>query len=287
MTLRLFVLAALLASGCMPGPAPLTAESAREQIITVPVTGLDGATDPILVRVCRPDTDAPARLVVINHGSPAVAADRIKEQPARCGSEAVQWFLRRGMVAAMPLRRGYGATGGAYPEAVGPCARADYIHAGRESARDIDAAVNALTALPGVLPDHAIVVGQLAGGWATIAYGSGPHPRVSALVVMAGGRGGHLDNVPGRNCRPELLAAAAGQFGRTSATPELWIYTANDSFFAPEIATALHDAFTASGGRAELVQPGPFGRDGHALFFGRGGSAVWGPVVERYLRSRD
>jgi hypothetical protein len=41
--------------------------------------------------------------------------------------------------------------------------------------------------------------------------------------------------------------------------------------------------FTAAGGQAELHQIGPFGADGHQLFFGRGGSAVWGPLVADYL----
>jgi hypothetical protein len=48
----------------------------------------------------------------------------------------------------------------------------------------------------------------------------------------------------------------------------------------------MHAAFTAAGGKAELVQPGPFGTDGHRLFLGRGGSAIWGPLMDRYLASR-
>jgi hypothetical protein len=63
----------------------------------------------------------------------------------------------------------------------------------------------------------------------------------------------------------------------------LWVYAANDTYFAPPIATALYQAFTAAGGTADLVRPEPYDGDGHRLFFGPGGSAIWGPVVERYL----
>jgi len=42
-------------------------------------------------------------------------------------------------------------------------------------------------------------------------------------------------------------------------------------------------AFTAAGGRATLLQPGPFDGDGHRLLFGPGGSAVWGPAVKQFL----
>jgi dienelactone hydrolase len=204
-------------------------------------------------------------------------------EPGRCDQEAARWFLSRGYVVAFPLRRGYGAAGGDWAESYGGCAHADYVHAGIETARDIDAAVVALTALPFVRPDGVVVVGQSAGGWGTIAYDSLPHPKVSAFVVMAGGRGGHEDNTPNKNCHPERLADAAGYFGGTASTPMLWIYTSNDSFFAPPIARALYNSFTATGGKVDFEQPGPYGEDGHHLFFGRGGSTIWGPLVDRYL----
>jgi hypothetical protein len=103
---------------------------------------------------------------------------------------------------------------------------------------------------------------------------------------MAGGRGGHQEMTANSNCRPDLLAAAAGQLARGATTPMLWIYSQNDSFFAPAIAAALYAAYSQNGGRAEFHQLGPFGNDGHRLFFGTGGSQVWGPIVERYLASQ-
>ena len=44
--------------------------------------------------------------------------------------------------------------------------------------------------------------------------------------------------------------------------------------------------FTAAGGEADFEPLGPFGEDGHRLFFGAGGSRIWGPLVERYLADR-
>jgi dienelactone hydrolase len=131
-----------------------------------------------------------------------------------------------------------------------------------------------------------VVVGHSAGGWAADAYDSEPHPKVVAMVSMAGGRGGHNDNTPNRNCRPDQLERAAGMYGVTATTPMLWIYAANDSFFSPQIASAMHAAFTGAGGKAELDQVGAFGTDGHMLFNRSGGSTIWGPLVERYLAAR-
>ncbi len=260
--------------------------SARDQIVAVPVTDAAGQTIQMQARVCRPTGDGPARLVVINHGSPPNASARPRMTVGSCGQKAARWFLDRGYVVMFPLRRGYGATGGAWAESSGRCSNVDYGAGGLETARDIDAAVNYATALPFVRPTGVVIVGQSAGGWGTVAYDSLPHPKVSAFISMAGGRGGHQDDIPNRNCHPERLAEATGHYGATASTPMLWVYAANDSYFAPSIAEAMHAAFTAAGGKATLIQPGPFDGDGHRLFFGPGGPAIWGPMVESYLASQ-
>ncbi len=121
-----------------------------------------------------------------------------------------------------------------------------------------------------------------------MAYNSMPHPRVSALISMAGGRGQVMtkSGLIGI-CRPDLLADAAGRLAQTATTPMLWIYAENDRFFAPEIAVTLHKAFSENGGKAELQQLAAYGSgDGHRLFFDPGGSQIWGPLVDRYLASR-
>ena len=275
----------LASLSCCAGPIAGAAPDlmARDQLVAIPVTDGSGQTSQMQARVCRPAGDAPARLVVINHGSPPNPSERPRMTVGSCSGEAARWFLARGYVVVFPLRRGYGATGGAWAEGYGSCDRADYVTGGLETARDIGAAVDYATALPFVRPTGVVVLGQSAGGWGAIAYDSLPHPKVSAFVVMAGGRGGHEDNRPNNNCHPDLLAQAAGQFGATAPTPMLWVYAANDSFFGPPIAEALHTAFTAAGGKTIFIQPGPFDGDGHRLFFGRGGSAIWGPMVEPYL----
>ena len=285
--MRFVVLLAVLAAGCAVTPAatvpgPVGA-AAPEQTHMIPARNVDGSPLLLLGRVCRPAGAGPARVVVIAHGAPPVASARPTMQLTRCDSEAARWFLDRGMMVVFSLRRGYGGTGGAYAEDSADCSVAGYERAARESARDVAATVAYALALPGARPDGAVVVGQSAGGWAAVGLDSAPHPQVAALVSMAGGRGGHAGNRPHSNCKPDNLAAAAGLLGRTATTPMLWVYTVNDSYFSPTIATALHTAFTAAGGRARLEALPAYGDDGHRLFFGPGGSRVWGPLMERYL----
>ena len=269
-----------------PGPVGSPEGVWREQLHWIPMTEITGRTRLLQARICRPAGDAPARVVVIAHGSPPIADNRATMTLLSCNSEAARWFLDRGFLVAVSLRRGYGATGCDWAEAPGSCSNPDFVRAGLETARDIAATAEYAATPPFARPGGVVLVGQSAGGWGAVAYDTTPHPRVTAVINMAGGRGGHHDNLPNSNCRPDLLAEAAGRFGRNASTPMLWIYTENDSYFSPSIAAALYSAFTRSGGKAQFNQPGAYGADGHRLFFGPGGSPIWGPIVERYLAGR-
>ena len=130
-------------------------------------------------------------------------------------------------------------------------------------------------------------MGQSAGAWGTLAYGSEPHPKVAALVAMAPGRGGHRNGEPNENCAPDHLVAAAGRYGATSRSGILWVNTANDSYFDPDLVQAMQAAFQASGGTLTPVRLGSYGRDGHRLFFGEGGSNLWGPVIRAYIQQQE
>jgi dienelactone hydrolase len=254
----------------------------RGQTYYIPMND-SGVPRLLYARLCRPQGEAPARLVVYAHGTPADVTARVRVGPPSCESEAFQWFLTRGYAVLSSVRRGFGATGGPYAENGGPCDHENFVAPGLESARDIAATVDYAATLPFLKPQGMALVGLSTGGFATIAYNSIPHPRVTALVNFSGGRGGHHGGKPNNNCSPDKLAEAVGEFGARATTPMLWIYQANDSFFSPEIASAMYAAFTRAGGRADYHANPGFGSDGHDMFLLRGGSAIWGPIVERYL----
>ncbi len=199
--------------------------------------------------------------------------------------ETSEWFLTHGYAIAYVLRSGYGSDETYYLEHDGDCEHRDYVRTGIESARQTDAALQYLRSRTDLDTTAVVVAGVSTGGWATIAYDSLPHPNVVAFINMAGGRGGHLHDTDNEVCHPEQLISAAAEFGKTARTPMLWVYAHNDSFFGPDLARSMADAFRSTGGTLTLEQPKSFGRDGHQLFFGRRGSLEWGPLVLRYLES--
>ena len=276
--MRAWRIMALLALGACASGAALPADEVGETL-SLPASHVPNG---LFTRIYRPGAPGPAPLVVINHGSPGDAAARPTMRPYACGSEAVRWFTERGFIAAIPMRRGYGRTGGPWAEGFGGCGSGDYGPAGRETARDILAVVRVMQGRPDVAPGAAMVVGQSAGGWGSLALAAENPPEVALIVNMAGGRGGWQGGVPNQVCRADQLVRVAGEFGATARIPTLWIYTANDSFFDPALAARMAEAWRGAGAPADVQALPAFGRDGHGLFSAAGGSEIWGPLVQAF-----
>ena len=276
---RKFLIALLASVVALASQA--SAQSAREETVRIPSSG---AT--MIATVMRPSAEGKHPLVVINHGSPASSAQRPAMARPRYASLS-SWFVSRGYVVVLPLRRGYGETGGTWAEAYGSCQTPDYFNAGLQGAADIRATVEFMRGQPYVASDRTIVVGQSAGGWATMALSSLNPPGVPGMVNFAGGRGGH-QNLPGGgfgNCTPDALVKAAGRYGLTARVPMLWLYAANDSFFEPALARRMVEAYDGAGGKATLRALGAFGQDGHMLAGSDSGVAIWSGPVGEFLAS--
>lgn len=281
------MLAIVLAAAASVWPAsaqkaPSSAEGrgahSLELLIRIP---REGTPNGMLTRICRPHADGPTPLVVVNHGSPPVAEDRKTRKPSGCG-EAARFFTARGFAVAFPLRRGYGETGGPWAEDYGRCEAPDFLGAGQATADDIAVALAHLRTLPFIDRSPAIIVGQSAGGWGTLAFASRAPREAATFINFAGGRGARPKRATG-NCSPEALVAAAAALGRATRAETLWIYTRNDRSFSDVFSRRMHEAYQKAGGRARYELLGDFEDDGHKLFFARGGSRIWGPIVGAWL----
>lgn len=249
----------------------------REQVWKIPSAD---SSRPMLTTVFRPPGEQRRPLLVLNHGSPVSGRSQM---PRQRFSVASSWFVKQGYIVVVPLRRGYGETGGRWNESYGSCEAGGYYDAGVEAAKDVDAAVRYMRTQPFVLSDRTLIVGQSAGGWATVAYSARNPAGVPAMVNFAGGRGGRNQNLPNNNCAPRNLVDAAGRFGRAARVPTLWIYTQNDSFFDPGLSQRMADAYKAGGGSADYRLLPAFGHDGHSLFGATDGVAVWSPLVQTFV----
>ena len=262
------------------GPQGPEGSTRREQEWRIPGPG--GST-LMVATVMRPPGEARSPLLVMNHGSPPSSAERPSMQRPRF-STISSYFVSRGYVVVMPLRRGYGATGGRWAEEYGPCGNPDYAGAGLQTAADIKATVDYMRTQPFVAPDRTIVAGQSAGGWGTLALSSLNPPGVPGMIDFAGGRGGHQPGVG--NCAPNALVQASGKYGATARVPLLWISSENDTYFEPGLVKRMVEAYNGAGGQAIHRPVGPFGKEGHNLASSESGAPIWQPLVADFLKGK-
>lgn len=269
-----------LVLACTAHAAALDA-ALREEIVSVPLpAGMSHAA--LVATIYRPDGAGPFPLLVLSHGNPRNAAARAKMGRYRVLSR-IREFTRRGFVVIVPMRRGFGATGGSWAERHGDCAAPDYQTAGLEAAADLLATLAFARNLSYVDRRRIVLLGQSAGGFASIAAASRAPAGVLAVVNLSGGRGGSPAR-EGEPCGSEVMAETLARFGRTIRVPVLWHYAENDRYFGPAHVRAWFAAFEAAGARGRLVMQPPFGKDGHRMFASPDGLPIWTAEFDRFLR---
>lgn len=246
---------------------------------------------PMFAYVVRPLGAGPFPLVIMNHGVSLNPRER-SFFPLVEFRDAAMWFARRGYLVVAPVGTGYGAAAIDIPERglygpffskVGKCSNPNFHDPGLAVAQVALWIIDYMAAEKRIVPKDVLVVGQSAGGWASIALSSLNPPQVKAIIVFAAGRGGRVDGKPNNNCAPDRLVEATAEFGRTSRVPMLWIYIENDTFFGPALSKRMHEAFTAAGGKAEYHLLPPFGSDGHFLIGSPDSIPIWSPLVSKFL----
>jgi dienelactone hydrolase len=278
MTLRI---AAALAAACwlagaLVGSAP--APRFVQEDVRIPAHG--GRTT-LAVTILRPRGPGPYGAVVLNHGVPLTEQARSVESPALLLHTAAE-FAQRGYAVLMPMRRGFGATGGQFAEDAGSCGNADYRRGERAAASDVLAAYAFARRLPYVDPDRMILAGQSAGGVAALYAAAQKPPGLAAVLAFAAGRGADPAH-PGVPCAAERMSEVFEELGRSLRAPALLYYAQNDLLFGPEASGAWFARLRSGAAHAEYVLQPPFGSNGHYVFTDAAGAEQWLPAVERFL----
>jgi dienelactone hydrolase len=282
---RAVLLAVTLVAGLDAGAAQAQEDHAYygprllEERVRIPLAS--GRT--IAATILRPEAQGPFGAVILNHGVSASARERARES-ADLLINAAAVFARRGYVVVMPLRRGFGATGGEMAEDPGSCSNPDYRTAESNAADDVMAAYDYARTLPYVDGNRMILAGQSAGGMvALFTAGTRTPPGLTAVLAFAAGRGGDPDINPGVPCAIEPVARVFDMIGKSIRVPVLMTYAENDLFFSPKVSRQWYERLNASWGDAEYALQPAFGKDGHYLFGDTLGVRYWLPTVEGFL----
>src|SRR3954468_22246907 len=250
-----------------------------EERVRVPLAS--GRT--IAATVLRPDAQGPCGAVILNHGVSASARERARESSDLLINAAAV-FARRGYVVVMPLRRGFGATGGEMAEDPGSCSNPDYFTAEGKAADDVMAAYDYARSLPYVDGNRMMLAGQSAGGMVSLFTAGTRNPQgLIAVLSFAAGRGGDPDAPPGVPCAVEPVARVLDTVGKNIHAPVLMHYSENDLFFSPKVSRGWYERLAAGGAKAEYALQPAFGKDGHYIFGDTLGVRYWLPTVEDFL----
>jgi pimeloyl-ACP methyl ester carboxylesterase len=241
------------------------AASAQERSM-LPVT-IDGEHIKLATITYKPEGSGPFPVLIFHHGStdgsmdPAVLAQRFDP------FILAYWFVVRGWAVVLPSRRGRGGSEGLYDEGISAdrsqgftCDEARNLAGAERASHDIDAATDAILALPFVDRSRFVVGGQSRGGILSIVW-AGRHPDEPRGVI----------NFVGGWIRTACdTASAVNQhlftLGSTFPKPTLWLYGDHDRFYSLAHSRRNFESFKAAGGKGEFHEFEPTGQNGHQIF---------------------
>jgi len=266
---RQFLIVASVALGFLSAGSVLAAEGFTQEVIGVPHL----QSGSLQTTVYRPEGSGPFPVVIINHGK---GMGDPRDEPRYRAFFPSQEFLKRGYMVMVPMRLGFAGSSGT-AKSYG----CDLVKDGYSQASSIESVVAYAKERADVKKDSLLVVGQSYGGFASVAYGAIATPSsVKAIISFSGG----LRKASGGCLWDQALYKAYAEFGEKSKIPTLWVYTENDGYFPPWLVKGMHLSYKNAGGQAELVVLPPHRENGHFLFDDRDGAAIWGPVVQPFLR---
>ena len=159
--------------------AILSANAQRyvEREVTIPWVLAPGGLHALLVYADLPGKHP---LAVITHGTSPKAEERAEVNGWQMLPQAL-WFARRGWIALVVVRRGYGASGGEPDTSRG----GDHQGAGEYSAMDLRTAIDYARGLPQVDATHVVAMGVSTGGLAVVALTANAPPGLVAAIKLA------------------------------------------------------------------------------------------------------
>ena len=273
---------AVVVGGCASASARSELDATlREAVHSVPVTGTDSS---IVVTSFRPPGNGPFPWIVLSHGT-ATTAEANRAIGRYRPLPPIREWVRQGYAVVVPVRRGYGASGGEhFGDAYGSCARPDFRRAGEGAALDLLATVAWAKAAPDLDGKRWLLVGQSAGAFASI-YTATKHPDgLVAVLAFAPGRGGDPEKRPGEPCASDRMAELFAAIAPQVRVPVLWFYAENDQYIGPRVQKIWFESFRSTGGRGELIVIPPFPeRSGHGVFPSTSGIPLWTAAVSRFF----
>ncbi len=257
------------------------------QEIKVPVTVFNSnnkqkVEEDVVVTIIRDTVFKKAPYLILNHGRTGTKEERAK-QSFRPYFVNAEYFARKGFVVIMPLRIGYGNTGGPDVEFSGPCYNKNYQDATKSAVEEIKQVINSVSNLEYIDKSKGLVVGHSVGGLVSVAFSGEDITGLKGTVNFAGGNGGDTrDFLRERPCSAQKLTETFASYGFKSKVPTLWLYSVNDQFWGEKLPKEWFSSFQKNGGKGRMLMLPESGGDGHQVFIDR--PNLWKAEFEKFIK---
>ena len=191
-----------------------------------------------------------------------------------------RYFAEQGYAVLVPLRVGYGATGGPDVEATGDCDDKRYGDGVAAAVTETRELLRYARRLPWVDPAHGLLVGESFGGLVAVAAVAARLPGVAGAINIAGGDGGDSLRRPDSPCRPDQLRDTWAHYGATARLPTLWLYSENDRLWGNTLPRQWFAAFEGAGGHGTFRALPADRNNGHYIFSRN--APAWQPAVAAF-----
>lgn len=240
-----------------------------------------GVQDPVRdikleANIVKPDGKGPFPVAIISHGS--TGRGRVPVRQTLRSDFVASEFLKHGFAVVAPMRRGRGASGGAYDEPY-DCDASAAAGGLQNAMQDTDHVVAYVRTRPEFDSSRLVLSGNSRGGILSVLYASQRLGVARGVVNFVGvwtndtcsSRAGGFN---------EKVFRDAGTAPAAAHVPMLFLYAGNDSHYAPDSARNFAALVQQSGGSVQLQLYGAVGSDGHRLF---AHPDVWGPDFHGFL----
>jgi len=268
----ILVLAAVVSAGAASAHNELAEDSS---FLRVTIGGKSVRLEAFAVK--RADAAAKLPIALIAHGKPTTQGSMLDQRATDYARQARD-LARRGWLAIVVMRRGFGASDGPAPVPLS-CANTTLLDRFNADADDLEAALETIGKRPDADPSRMIAIGASAGGAAVTALSARNPKGLVGVINVSGGL--RFPSCP----KEDALVAAFKTYGAKSRVPSLWVYAKNDSFFGPAVVEQMQAAFLDGGGDVKLVMLEADERaDGHFIFGLASGRFKWLPQMDAFLR---
>lgn len=264
---------------CQGLAAPAGAQALREEqgFLRARIDGRDVRLESLIVRPENATGRLP--LALITHGKAASSLSMSDLRAVNYASVARD-LARRGWLAAVVVRRGFGQSDGPFPS-MPSCGKQDLTQRFASDIDDLEGALRVLRERPDVDPQRIIAIGESAGGATVMGLASRKPEGLRGVVNVAGGLNIEDCVEKGR----DALVATVKRWQSAGSAPQLWIYARNDELFPPDLVDRMRTAALDGGGDVRFVALPEMKPRGHQIFRSAPARLVWLREMDASLRA--